>query len=398
MVATASITAPLAPQSKVENRVSKQLTIQSKGTKKTLTTEKPQKQSIAATLRDTGSKDANQVHLSAHIAKPIKTENKSNQAYREDKSHLKPIAGIEQNKLLNESKIFTKPTYVALDRLKNTLPTMNQIIDPKPIPYKQIDEETNSSNPSYSISPHKSFESSSSPMKKKIPAKINLTTSPEKYSQKVKTRVNPQPAKNANILSKSVSSIAGTSTLSDEGFNDSSILLPESMQMHTHLMLNDLDKFEGRRVISDTEEGNHVSFTSDEDLEESDLGPKATSGDVALSIPPAKPSDKQLQVTRRMFSGGLRPKDRDFVANMRSTSERKKLAPPLLGKTTGHGGSVYLSDVPDGKSTVSFPISSSISMPASGMESSMVSKSSEYASGRSLAQEGVIKVNRPIIL
>lgn len=54
---------------------------------------------------------------------------------------------------------------------------------------------------------------------------------------------------------------------------------------------------------------------------------------------PSKSSPKQLSNTRLLFGGKTnpRPKDRDFVSNMKSPNELRKLPPPPLGMTTGHG-------------------------------------------------------------
>jgi hypothetical protein len=97
--------------------------------------------------------------------------------------------------------------------------------------------------------------------------------------------------------------------------------------------LPDIDPLEGSRSI--VQDGVHFDL-SDDDL---GLGPTNTKGSGGSMILPKKPNEKQKSAIESLIQSpdGGKPRDRDLVKNMKTVADRKHLAAPPLGQSTGHG-------------------------------------------------------------
>lgn len=201
-------------------------------------------------------------------------------------------------------------------------------------------EKTNksNSNSNFNASNGKKSPASKTQRPRKIlrPAPtMQSTTLPYQSAASQMSHMNPNPSQPSTDLAVT------------EDFSRSSILLPETMTTRNNeiplqaLVLEDIDAFQGARKIriidddspSNGSQGNHS------------IGPMATSGHFSAIALPAKLYDDQIENTRMMFSGGHRPKDRDFIKNMKATVDRRHLPPPPLGRSTGHGSTGYPSIV-----------------------------------------------------
>ena len=105
--------------------------------------------------------------------------------------------------------------------------------------------------------------------------------------------------------------------------------LPNSM---IKLQLPDINILEGSRIkeIISTNPANNNDYN--------EYGPKDTIGNVPYSKLPGKPTMHQITNTRQLTDHNSRPKDRDYLINMKSPNEKHHLPPPLIpGQITGHG-------------------------------------------------------------
>lgn len=170
----------------------------------------------------------------------------------------------------------------------------------------------------------------------------------------------------------------------DESTVNSALMLPETMK----LRFRDMDTFQGSRKLGlDSKEDGNIQLETIEDS----LGPLMTTGTVELPVLPVKPSMKQSANTRLLFGGATRPKDRDYLSNMKSPSQRKKLPAPLPGRTTGHG----LGSVGDGSSMKG---SMSLDEPSADVKFSQSLDSKSQLRIKKQSTDGMIKIARDVAL
>lgn len=107
-----------------------------------------------------------------------------------------------------------------------------------------------------------------------------------------------------------------------------------TVQSTSSSKLADMDPMEGGKLRSHNANGSKI--LTDKDL---GLGPVSSTGKPHPSTLPVKPSSKQRELVKDLAGGAGKagPRDRAAPPSSVPTVERKKLAPPELGKTVGHG-------------------------------------------------------------